>query len=680
MGAELDLVAINHWPTAIDTHQKNFPLAKHYCINLDAARPEDIVEGGHLDLLLASPECTFFSRARGGKPVNDQRRASAYHVQRWITALNGSVDRILCENVKEWLEWGPLLPNNKPDPAQKGIFFFAWVNSIVSMGYDWDWRLLNAADYGDATTRERLFVQFVKKGLGGPRWPAQTHGKVSKRNLGALGSTLKRRRAAEEVIDWTDTGRSLLDDPKYKKRPLSIKTRMRIARGLVKFGGPLAPIYIELLDIDPSTVTVTKGRGKKPQPFLLSQQGGGEARSSDEPVPTITTAGYVTMVSPFLIGQHTNNVPQDASVEPVPTVTTVSRIRLIEPLLSPYYSGTQTAVSVNEPLPTITTKERLALVDSMAVPYGPKAEAKSVDDPLPTIMTRDRLGVATTTVEPFVLRNNTHAEAKCMDEPLPTATTATGGGMFVVDPQVQPFIVSRQGHNDPTGRVRPVTQPLSTITGSGSGTGYLVEPFIVPQFGEREGQNPRVHDVSDPLPVVTSHGAGGLVQPLLIQTDQTGGSGLYSRPTNEPLPTVVTKQTMAIVQPFIVQGAQTHQAGPGVRSTEDPLYTLTTGARLGLTDVVLEPLLDAVNRGDLDPRRVVLIDGVPHKLDIRFRMLKNRELARATGFDDEETEYEFTGTQTEITKQIGNAVCVNLAASLVSALLAPAMQTELAVA
>jgi DNA (cytosine-5)-methyltransferase 1 len=202
-------------------------------------------------------------------------------------------------------------------------------------------------------------------------------------------------------------------------------------------------------------------------------------------------------------------------------------------------------------------------------------------------MTRDRLGVATPRAEPFVLRNNAYATPTGPDEPLPTPTSATGGGML------------------------------------------LMEPFIVPNFGEREGQTPRVHDVAAPLPTVTGQGAGSLVRPVLIQTDQTKGNGVCARPIDAPLPTVVTKQTMALV----------------------------------------EPLLSAVKTGEVDPRRVVLIDGHPYVLDIRFRMLKNRELARAMGFDDAESQYEFTGTATEITRQIGNAVCVNLAAALVGAML-----------
>lgn len=55
--------------------------------------------------------------------------------------------------------------------------------------------------------------------------------------------------------------------------------------------------------------------------------------------------------------------------------------------------------------------------------------------------------------------------------------------------------------------------------------------------------------------------------------------------------------------------------------------------------------------------------------DIRFRMLEPKELARAMGFSDAETAYEFAGNKTEITKQIRHAVPANLATALVGALM-----------
>jgi site-specific DNA-cytosine methylase len=83
---------------------------------------------------------------------------------------------------------------------------------------------------------------------------------------------------------------------------------------------------------------------------------------------------------------------------------------------------------------------------------------------------------------------------------------------------------------------------------------------------------------------------------------------------------------------------------------------------------LVEPILEPAT-GDVDQRRVVEIDGQPYLLDIRFRMLQTRELARAMGFDDGESEYLFRGTIGEVTKQIGNAVAVNTAKALVLAVL-----------
>ena len=67
------------WPTAISTHTANHPSAEHI----------RAVPSGRLNLLVASPECTHHSRARGGKPIKDQSRASAWHVARWAGAFPG---------------------------------------------------------------------------------------------------------------------------------------------------------------------------------------------------------------------------------------------------------------------------------------------------------------------------------------------------------------------------------------------------------------------------------------------------------------------------------------------------------------------------------------------------------------------------------------------------------------
>ena len=51
--------------------------------------------------------------------------------------------------------------------------------------------------------------------------------------------------------------------------------------------------------------------------------------------------------------------------------------------------------------------------------------------------------------------------------------------------------------------------------------------------------------------------------------------------------------------------------------------------------------------------------------DISFRMLTNRELAAAQGFPPD---FRFAGTQTDITRQIGNSVCPAVSRAITLAL------------
>lgn len=67
-GVKLELTAINHWDVAIETHSANHPQARHLCADVNDVRPENFFKRGELDWLFASPECTHFSKARGGQP------------------------------------------------------------------------------------------------------------------------------------------------------------------------------------------------------------------------------------------------------------------------------------------------------------------------------------------------------------------------------------------------------------------------------------------------------------------------------------------------------------------------------------------------------------------------------------------------------------------------------------
>ncbi|HLY06123.1 MAG TPA: DNA cytosine methyltransferase [Rhizomicrobium sp.] len=116
LGLAMELVCVNHWGVAIETHKKNHPEARHYVQDIAACRPHIIVPEGRLDLLMASPTCTHHSVARGGKPTSDQQRSDPWHINTWLTELD--VARFIIENVWEFLGWGPVdHKTGKPIPA-----------------------------------------------------------------------------------------------------------------------------------------------------------------------------------------------------------------------------------------------------------------------------------------------------------------------------------------------------------------------------------------------------------------------------------------------------------------------------------------------------------------------------------------------------------------------------------
>ena len=567
IGGEMELVAINHWNIAIATHAANHPTARHLVEDVSLVDPESVVEEGRLDLLMASPECKFYSRARGGKPVHDQGRMNPWVVHNWLTKLD--VQCVLIENVPEFVEWGPLTPDGRPDKAQKGKHFEAWFLTFLSLGYNAEWRMLNAADYGDATTRIRFFLMARKDG-NPVVWPEPSH---AKGDTGMFPGRLPWR-GAREIIDWSNPGRSLLDDPRYQKKRLSEKTRRRIARGLERFGGPLAPLYIQLLDLPDDDQGPDSGRigNGEAGPFHGSDRQHNVPRSMDLPIHTVTTltggGSYLVqpVAEPFLLGQQSGGAPRSTD-DPAPTVTGDGAISLVSSMLVEYY-GNSHAAGVGEPLPTVTTKARHGLANPtlVEVNHGNGAEGLEADN----------------------------RWSRSVGEPLGSLTTKRGVGL------AQPVMLQTSQTGGNGTYARPTDQPVPTLTTKADVclATPVAKPYIVPNFGEREGQEPRVHDVDEPVPAVTSRGVGSLVSPALV-----------------------------------------------------------------------DPILKQLSDADVDPRRVVFVDGHPYLLDIRFRMLQNSELARAMGFEDDETTYEFVGNVGEITKQIGNAVPVHLAAALVKAAL-----------
>lgn len=342
-GINIEAYAINHWEQAIKTHQANFPFAEHICRDVRDIDPSSLVGDRKVALLWASPACTHFSIARGGKPCDDQSRVTPFTVLDWLDKL--TVDRVIIENVPEFCSWGPLDPaTHRPIPEAKGETFLAFINMIRALGYSVDWKVLNAADYGAPTTRRRLFIQAAR--IGSEKsilWPEASHAKLTG-NSTTYGETLPAWVPASQIIDWA-LPTQIIDE---RKKPLAQNTMTRICRGIEKYWGEAAV------------------------PFLVRYNvGENRVHSLDEPIPVLDTSNRYGLVQPLImhIGQTSSKGRTRSIDEPLATVVTKEEACLIEPLLLNYY-GNGTCEPVSKPVPTLTTKDRFALITPENVRIG----------------------------------------------------------------------------------------------------------------------------------------------------------------------------------------------------------------------------------------------------------------------------------------------------------------------
>lgn len=512
LGLEMELVCVNHWPTAIETHKRNHPEARHYVQDIATVRPHILVPEGYLDLLMASPTCTHHSVARGGKPTSDQQRSDPWHIVTWLTELR--VKRLIIENVWEFIGWGPVDPRTgKPLKSRKGEYFRAWIDTIRRLGFDPEWRKLNAADYGDATTRSR-FILMARSDRRTVSWPIPTHRKREDGKL-ELFPGVKPWRPARDIIDWSIKGKSIFG----RKKDLAPKTLARIYAGAVKFGWPEP--YLVILrqhmagrSLDQPLPALATGRHVGlAEPVVLSQHGTGAPRSAADPLPTITTGGAGAedrvgcarpmLIEPFVLtaahGVDAGDLnPHDRRVKSVDQPLGAmhaggGKFGVVEPFMLSRHAGGGPR-SVEEPSPTQVAKHSHLLITSYYGASQNGAGCSSGEDPLATITVKDRFGI----VVPV-----THSKggngARDVSDPIPTLTTAKGGEFAVVMPVT---------HADVSDRVRHADEPLPTITGANRGE----LAFVTAQHGERPGQAPRVHDIAQPAPTIAATGHFDLVE------------------------------------------------------------------------------------------------------------------------------------------------------------------------
>lgn len=417
-------LAINHWNVAVDTMKRNHPAVDTKQMTIEEAVPAELVPGGVVDLLWASPSCTHHSRAKGGKPRSNQLRAQPDLILSWLDQL--FVRRIIVENVPEFVDWGPLTKDGKPMEGMKGSCFRAWVAAIEARNYTVEWRIVNCADYGDATSRRRFFLKAVRRGCGRIRWPLPTHAEHPQPDL--FGNEPKPWRGVRECLDLSDTGKSIFN----RDKPLAANTLRRIMVGLRKYCG---------LDFQMDML----GAGENDETRVLPVSA---------PLRTQHTANRTAIVRPFVVRLN-RNCDAESIDDPLSTVTASGQHHaLCSPLVLDHFKNGE-AQPAERPIGAQTTHDRFSVVTPYLITEQTNNAPRGIDKPLraQTTVRKDYL------CTPLVIGQQSCAEARPVDKPCPTI--ATSGAVRVITPLI--IDMSRPGGND-SGHIGTAKDPIRTIT------------------------------------------------------------------------------------------------------------------------------------------------------------------------------------------------------------------------
>lgn len=425
-------IGINHDKYAIAMHKKNHPFTEHYNENIFEVDPYKATKGRPVGWAHFSPDCTHFSRAKGGTPVKKSIRGLAWVVTKWAGTVHPRI--ISMENVPEFMSWGSLCARRNKDGriyrmdgtlAEKGTYvpyseqqlvpnkkkqgktFKRFINVMKSFGYKCEWKILTASDYGAPTIRKRLFIIFRNDGKS-IIFPNPTHGNPESEEVKS-GKLLPWHTAAE-CINCDLECPSIFE----RKKPLAENTLRRIAKGIQKF-------VIE-----------------NPNPFIIQVNHGGDnfrGQEVDKPMPTITAKHGFGIVAPTLIQYHgeqsKNEVRGQILEKPLQTVDTANRYGLVTAFMSKYFGGNYQGCgsSVDEPLHTITAVDHNALAAVHITQFNNHCIGQKVDEPLKTITCGEgHFGE----VRAFLIKYYSGESGQKVNEPLHTIRTKDCFGLVTI--------------------------------------------------------------------------------------------------------------------------------------------------------------------------------------------------------------------------------------------------------
>ena len=374
--------------------------------------------------------------------------------------------------------------------------------------------------------------------------------------------------------------------------------------------------------------------------FTMGERTHSSARVVDLPVHAATSAvgGGLTLTQPTIMGQHAGSIARTVDDHTFMTIAGGGAISLAQPF-STRANASQTSVfddatrDLSRPFQTIDSKGCIGLAQPVLSDVGHgEADLRrhELEKPVNNLTAKAHLALSQPTIElagPALVEvahgdhEGHERRPKSLDAPL-GAIHAGGGKFGVADPAIEAeaFILSRHGDNGGD-RSSSLERPALCITGSGGG--YFVEPMLLPQH-----------------------------------------SGAPMRETTKPAPTIVGIARIGLNQgadpePFYYEphGERETQA-ERVHTLDKPALTVTPRG----IGTMVQPADAKTIIKDVQYKPKVTINGHVFVLDSFFRMLRNRELARAQDLVDEARGYDFilTGSTQEQTKQLGNAVPSNV--------------------
>lgn len=413
------IACVNHDPNAILSHAANHPDTLHFTEDIRKLDLTGLV--GHLNkmklqhpeahvVLWASLECTNFSRAKGGQARDADSRTLAEHLFRYIEAIDP--DYIQIENVEEFMMWGELDENGKPVSKDRGSDYLCWVHKVQSYGYDFDWRILNAADFGAYTSRKRFFGQFAKVGLP-IAFPVPTYAKNG--DEGGMFSCYRKWKPVREVLDFADEGESIFG----RKKPLCEKTLERIYAGLMKFVAGMSQKDFSAFIVKYNS---------------MNKSGHYVAPSIDEPCPTVACQSRLGIAQISFLSKYYGGKDHNESIDaPAGTVTTKDHHALVGAEFMSQYYGNGFNTSVDDPAPTVTTKDRISLVRCfLANQFSGGGQISDIDKPAPAILTNPKQNLVN--VKPWVMNTNFNNVGSSVEEPCQTIT-ANRKWHYLMNPQ-----------------------------------------------------------------------------------------------------------------------------------------------------------------------------------------------------------------------------------------------------